>query len=237
MATPFGSQPGDSAGYTHYRKLRWCWYQASTPRGRRPPPTRVRICLRGLRESSLPRGTPVRGQAFGFLRARRPWSSTPLVLSLNRAMCWLTWYLATMASALMLMYASRNPHPQPPHPNRRTRNCRTRNRRRTGSHRRRVGHRIRRAGRNRRTGRSAPRHRSRGTVPDPRRESSGPGPWPAGPRPLPGRSRRSGPSGPRSARSRSGPRRTSRSIPPGQRTLPARHWAGSGRCTYQCRWR
>jgi hypothetical protein len=47
MATPFGSQPGESAGCTYYRKLRWCWYQATTPRGRRPPPTRVRICLRG----------------------------------------------------------------------------------------------------------------------------------------------------------------------------------------------
>jgi hypothetical protein len=29
-----------------------------------------------------------------LLRARRAWRSTPLVLSLNLAMCWLTWYLA-----------------------------------------------------------------------------------------------------------------------------------------------
>jgi hypothetical protein len=36
-----------------------------------------------------------------FLRVRRAWSSTPLVLSLNLAMCWLTWYLAAMASALV----------------------------------------------------------------------------------------------------------------------------------------
>lgn len=36
-----------------------------------------------------------------FLRARRAWSSTPLVLSLNLAMWGLTWYLAAMASALV----------------------------------------------------------------------------------------------------------------------------------------
>ena len=40
-------------------------------------------------------------QRFRFVRARRPCSSTPLVLSLNLAMCGLTWYSAAMVSVLV----------------------------------------------------------------------------------------------------------------------------------------
>jgi hypothetical protein len=36
------------------------------------------------------------GHGVRFVFARRAWSSTPLVLSLNLAMCGLTWYLAAM---------------------------------------------------------------------------------------------------------------------------------------------
>jgi hypothetical protein len=43
-----------------------------------------------------------------FARARRACSSTPLVLSLNLAICGLTWLLAAMASALVPLYASRS---------------------------------------------------------------------------------------------------------------------------------
>ena len=41
------------------------------------------------------------GQGLRVLCARRAWSTTPLVLSLNRAMWSLTWYLAAIASALV----------------------------------------------------------------------------------------------------------------------------------------
>lgn len=47
-------------------------------------------------------------QRFRFVRARRPCSSTPLVLSLNLAMCGLTWYSAAMVSVLVPLRASRS---------------------------------------------------------------------------------------------------------------------------------
>jgi hypothetical protein len=49
-----------------------------------------------------------RSQGFQLLRTRRAWSSTPLLLSLNRAMWSLTWYLAAIASALVPVSASRS---------------------------------------------------------------------------------------------------------------------------------
>lgn len=55
-----------------------------------------------LKEGTLPVILSVMDrQGFRLLRARRACSSTPLVLSLNLAMCGLTWYLSAMASALV----------------------------------------------------------------------------------------------------------------------------------------